>query len=69
MIFNLVMKTPDAAECVLENLVAPYCTPEEKDKAKQMLSSILEYGEFLTVQCDTKDESFREMIKDRAYQG
>ncbi len=64
MIFNLTMKTPDAADCILENLKASsFCSPEEREKAKEMLSSVLEYGEYLTVQCDTKDESFRVLTK------
>lgn len=57
MIFNLVMKSPDAAECVLKTLESPHCTTADKDKAEQMLTSILEYGEYLTVQVDTKKET------------
>ncbi len=67
MICYLVMKTPDAADAVLENLNEPYCGPKEKAKAKQMMSSVLEYGAYLTVMIDTKKETLTVRKKDGTY--
>ena len=64
MIFNLGMKTPDAADSVLSTMNLDNASGDDIETAKEMLSSILEYGEYLTVQCDTKDKSFRVLIKD-----
>ncbi len=63
MIFNLLMKTPDADEAALSGLVG-HETPKDLTKAKEMLASVLEYGEYLTVQCDTKKETFTVLKKD-----
>ncbi len=65
MIFNLTMKTPDAAECALDELDGSYTNASELDKAKEMLASVLEYGEYLTVQVDTKKETFTVLKKDK----
>ena len=60
MKFFLVMKTPDAAYAAIEDLRdVSLVSLKDKETAEQMLASILEHGEYLTVQCDTKDKSFR----------
>ena len=67
MKFHLAMKTADAFDETINDLVHEGKSPADIAIAKKMLEAVLEYGEYLTVEFDTFDDSIKVMPVIKSY--